>query len=394
MSLTDAQIRKAKPKANSFKMGDALGLYLLVHPNGSKYWRQKYRINGKEKTLSHGVYPEITLKEAREKCHDARKLLRNGIDPQEAKKTLKSEASEDNQFESIAREWLAKHSPTWATTHSNKIIGRLENDVFPWLGKRPIRDITSPEILKILRRVEGRGAVETAHRIKQYCGRIYRYAIATGKAEHDVSADLTGALTPTKTTHYATITNPKEVGELLRAIEGYTGQFVTRCALQLAPLVFLRPGELRKGEWAEIHFDTSEWRIPAKRMKMKSDHIVPLSTQAITILQEIQPLTGNGQYIFPSVRSQTRPMSENTVTGALRRLGYKTGEMTGHGFRSMASTLLNEDGWHPDAIERQLAHAERNDVRAAYNHAEYLAERRKMMQAWADLLDKLKASTK
>lgn len=390
MALTDTQVRNAKPKDKAYKLSDSGGLFLLVHPNGSKYWRQKYRFSGKEKILSHGVYPDVKLKDARDKRDDARKLISNRIDPQQVKQNQKRIDAGLESFEHVAREWLAKYSPNWKETHTNKVVGRLEKDVYPWLGKRPINEITTPELLSVLRRVETRGAIETAHRIRSCCGQIFRYAIATGRSQHDLSADLRGALPPTKKVHHATIIDPKEIGGLLRAIDGYTGHLVTRCAIQLAPFVFVRPGELRTAEWSEIDLDTGEWRIPAHKMKMNQPHIVPLSSQAIAILKEIQPLTGKGQYIFPSVRTRKRPMSENTVNAALRRLGYQPGEMTGHGFRSMASTLLNEQGWHRDAIERQLAHAEQNEVRAAYNYAEHLPERRKMMQAWADYLGKLK----
>jgi len=276
--------------------------------------------------------------------------------------------------------------------HGERILRRLEVDIFPWIGKRPISEIMAPEILAALRRIENRGAIETAHRAHQNVSQVFRYAIATGRAERDPSADLRGALEPVKKRHLASITDPKAIGDLLRAINDYKGFFVTKCALRLAPLVFVRPGELRKAEWKEINFENAEWRIPAEKMKMRSVHIVPLSMQAIAILKEVESLTGHGKYVFTGVRTIHRPMSENTVTGALRRLGYTSDEMTGHGFRSMASTLLNEQGWNRDAIERQLAHSERNDIRAAYNYAEYLPERRKMMQYWADYLDGLMQS--
>ncbi len=397
MALTDTKIRTTKSQEKDFKLADEKGLYLLITAKGAKYWRLKYRFAGKEKKLALGVYPDISLAEARNKRDEARKMLANGTDPgvfkQITKQTIKSAA--ENSFEAIAREWFAKHAPNWAESHSDKIIGRLENDLFPWLGNRPITEITAPELLIILRRVENRGALDTAHREQQYCGRIFRYAIATGRAERNPAADLRGALPPvSKENHYATILEPKAIGALLRAINGYKGHLATKCALQLAPLVFLRPGELRMGEWHEFNFETAEWRIPAERMKMPSPHIVPLSRQAISILLELQPLTGDGKYVFPSIRTASRPLSENTVNAALRRLGYTGDEMTGHGFRSMASTLLNEQGWNSDAIERQLAHAERNSVRAAYNHAEYLPERRKMMQHWSDYLDSLANETK
>jgi integrase len=257
-------------------------------------------------------------------------------------------------FEAVAREWFAKFSMNWAKTHSEKIIRRLESDIFPWLGSRPVGQITAPELLTCLRRVESRGALDTAHRAHQNCGQIFRYAIATGRAERDPAADLRGALPPVSGGHFATITDPAGIGALLRAIDGYEGTFVGRCALRLAPLVFVRPGELRGAEWTEFDLDKREWRIPAERMKARVVQIVPLSTQAIAILRELQPLTGSGRYLFPSLRTPARPMSENTINGALRRLGYSGNQMTGHGFRSMASTLLNEQGWNRDAIERQL----------------------------------------
>ncbi len=298
----------------------------------------------------------------------------------------------ENTFEAVAREWFAKYAPTWAPTHADKILRRLERDVFPWLGHRPAGAIEAPEILDVLRRVEARGALETAHRVQQNIGQAMRYAIATGRATRNPAADLKGALPPATPRHHPSVTDPKAVAALLRALESYSGTLPVRCALRLAPLVFVRPGELRRAEWTEFDFDAAEWRIPKERMKARAPHVVPLPHQAIAIMQELRPLTGSGRYVFPSTRSAQRPMSENTVNGALRRLGYSKDEMTGHGFRSIASTTLNEQGWHPDAIERQLAHAERNAVRGAYNYAEHLPERRRMMQAWADYLDALKFS--
>lgn len=348
-------------------------------------------IHRQTKTLAIGVYPEISLSEARERREVARKILANGADPSDVKRVQKATkiALTENSFESVAREWFSKHAPNWKENHSSKIIRRLEVDIFPWLGSQLTDTIAAPELLKIIRRIENRGALETAHRVLANCGQIFKYAIATGRAQRDPAADLRGALPPTKVKHHASITDPKSIGELLRDIENYKGTFVTKCALRLAPLVFLRPGELRKAEWTEIDLDKSEWRIPAARMKMNVLHIIPLSTQAVAILREIQPLTGAGKYVFTGARTDTRPMSENTVLAALRRMGYTTDEMTGHGFRSMASTLLNEQGFNRDAIERQLAHAERDGVRAAYNYAEYLSQRRAMIQAWANYLDGL-----
>ncbi len=392
MPLTDAAVRNAKPRERPFKLFDGRGLYLEVAPSGGKWWRFKYRIDGKEKRISLGVYPDVSLKEARERREAARKLVAAGVDPSEARKAERLARREvrANSFETVAREWFAKRSSVWSEGHARRIIRRLERDVFPYIGLRPVGEISAPELLKVLRRIENRGAVETAHRALQECGQIFRYAIATGRAERDVAADLRGALQPVKGRHHPSITDPKKLGELLRAIDGYEGSPITRCALQLAALTFVRPGELRRAEWSEVSFDAAEWRIPAEKMKARRPHIVPLSRQALKALEELHPLTGYGRFLFPSVRTETRPMSENTVNAALRRLGYTKDEMTGHGFRSIASTLLHEQGWPPDAIERQLAHAERNSVRAAYNYAEYLPERREMMQAWADYLDRLR----
>jgi integrase len=393
MALTDTSIRNAKPKEKAYKLADERGLFMLVHPNGGRYWRFKYRFEGKEKLLALGVYPDVPLKDARERRDDARKQVAAGIDPSLQRKAQKAtkEFGAANSFEAVAREWFAKHSPNWVASHADKIIRRFEKDVFPWLGSRPIARITAPELLAVLRRIESRGALETAHRALQNCGQVFRYAVATGRAERDPSGDLRGALPPAKPKHHASIIDPKAIGAMLRAIDGYQGSFITKCALKLAPLVFVRPGELRKAEWSEFNLDAAEWRIPTARMKMREQHIVPLSTQGVAILRELQALTGNGRYVFPGARTNGRPMSENTVNAALRRLGYKGDEMTGHGFRSMASTHLNEQGWHRDAIERQLAHAERDEVRSAYNYAEHLPERRRMMQAWADYLDGLAA---
>ena len=396
MALTATSIKNARAVDKPLKLFDGGGLYLLVNPNGSRWWRFKYRYLGKEKLLSFGTYPDISLKDARDRRDEARKQLAADIDPGEHRKAMKTTLAVrgENSFEIVAREWFAKYSPNWAASHSDKIIRRLERDIFPWLGGRPIAEITAPDLLATLRRIESRGAIETAHRAQQNCSQVFRYAVATGRAERDSTADLRGALTPVKERHHASITDPKRVGELMRAIDGYRGSFITKCALRLAPLVFVRPGELRKAEWVEFDLDGAEWRIPAARMKAREQHIVPLAKQAVAMLQDLHALTGDKQHVFPGVRTNGRAMSENTVNAALRRLGYAKDEMTGHGFRSMASTLLNEQGWHRDAIERQLAHAERNNVRAAYNFAEHLPERRKMMLAWADYLDSLKAGAK
>ena len=391
MPLTILQVKNAKPKEKPYKLADEDGLYLLVNPNGSKLWKLKYRFSGVEKKLSFGAFPDVSIAAARDLRKEARTHLANTIDPGVLRNSIKrsKKLAAENSFEAIAREWHAKFTPKWTKGHAERILIRLEQDMFPWIGKRAIIDVTAPEILSALRRVENRGAIETAHRISQICGQVFRYAIVTGRAERNPAADLRGALAPVKQKHHASITDPIEIGRLLRVISDYRGSFVTKCALQLAPLFFVRPGELRHAEWVEFDIEKAEWRIPAEKMKMRAQHIVPLCSQAINILQELQAYTGSGKYLFPSTRSSQRPMSENTVLAALRRLGYTTTEMTGHGFRSMASTLLNEKGWNRDAIERQLAHAERNNIRAAYNYAEYLPDRRNMMQWWADHLDKL-----
>lgn len=384
-----------KPTEKPLKLFDGGGLFLLVTPTGGKLWNFKYRFEGKEKKLSLGVYPDVSLAEARQKRDQARTLLAKSVDPSDTKKAQKAASSQETEtFEIVAREWYSKFSPSWAVSHAKTTIRRLELFVFPWLGSRQIKTITAPELLAVLRRIEAKGALETAHRVKQVCGQVFRYAVATGRAERDPSGDLRGALPPASGKHMATITDPKEIAGLLRSIDDYQGSLVTRCALQLAPLVFVRPGELRQAEWSEFNLDAAEWRIPAGKMKAGVLHIIPLSKQALEVLREIHPLTGDGRYVFPSPRTDTRPMSSNAILSALRRMGYAKDEMSGHGFRSMASTLLNEQGWNRDAIERQLAHAERNSVRAAYNYAEFLPERKKMMQAWADYLEGIKAGAK
>ncbi|MEW6439662.1 MAG: integrase arm-type DNA-binding domain-containing protein [bacterium] len=390
MALSDATIKNAKPREKPYKLADERGMYLEVAPSGGKWWRLKYRFDGKEKLISLGVYPDVGLKKARARRDEARKLLAAGADPSAARKAEKAAkaAAGANSFEAVAREWFEKFSPTWADPDT--VIRRLELHAFPWIGARPVREVTPPELLSVLRRIEALGVLETAHRTAQLCGQVFRYAVRTGRAERDPSADLKGALSPVRKKHLASITDPKAIGGLLRAIDSYQGSLITRCALKLAPLTFVRPGELRKAEWGEVNLEAGEWRIPAGRMKARALHIVPLSTQAVEVLKQLHPLTGRGRYLFPSARTDSRPMSDNAILAALRRMGFEKEEMTGHGFRSMASTILNEQGWHKDAIERQLAHAERNPVRAAYNYAEYLPERRKMMQAWADYLDGLK----
>jgi integrase len=393
MPLSDTTIKNAKPTPDkAYKLPDEKGMYLLVNPNGSKYFRLKYRFEGKEKVLALGVYPDTSLKQAREKREEARKQLADGIDPSENKKAIKQSkaASAANSFEIIAREWGGKKVNDWEDKN-NRSKRMLERNVFPWLGNKPITDILPKDILDCLRRVEDRGAIETAHRTLQICGQVYRYAVATGRINRDITPDLRGALPPAKGEHFAAITEPKAVAELLRAIDGYQGSLTSVCALKLAPLVFVRPGELRAAEWQHIDFDAKEWRYLVSKTEVQ--HIVPLSTQAIAILQELQPLTGHGRYIFPSERTPRgdRCMSENTLNAALKRLGYGKDVMTAHGFRAMARTILDEVlCFRPDFIEHQLAHAVRDPNGRAYNRTAHLPERHKMMQSWADYLDGLK----
>lgn len=400
MPLTDTEIRKAKPPTKITKRSDGHGLYLELSPSGGKWWRWKYRFEGKEKRLSFGVYPEVGLKEARDKRYEARKQLSAGIDPGMARKAEKAAQGGSESFEAVAREWHAKNAHSWGASHGDRILRRLEVDIFPWLGKRPIAEIKPYEVLEVVQRVEKRGALETAHRALQNCGQVFRFGVSTCRVQYDPTRDLKGALSVPKGKHHASIIDPKKIGELLRAIDDYEGALVTKCALRLAPLVFVRPGELRMAQWSEIDFEKAQWRIPAERMKMREQHIVPLSHQALEILKDLEPLTNRGilarpnapRYVFPGSQTRERPMSNNAILAALRRMGYAKEEMTGHGFRSMASTSLHELGWPPQVIERQLAHAERNAVSAAYNFSEHLPERKRMMQSWADYLEGLKLS--
>jgi integrase len=395
MPLSDTAIRNAKPLGKPQKLADGGGLYLLLNPNGSRWWRLKYRTGGKEKLLSLGVYPDTGLRDAREKRDAARKLLAAGIDPGAQRKAEKAAGEERaaNSFEVVTREWHAKQSATWVELHASRIMLRLENDVFPWLGNRPIADITAKELLATVNRIVDRGAVESAHRVLQNCGQVMRYAIATGRAERNPAADLRDALPPVKQTHLAAIVEPTAIGGLLRAMDVYNGSLVTKCALRLAPLVFVRPGELRQAEWKEFDLDGAQWNIPAEKMKMREPHLVPLAPQAVEILRELQALTGRGRFVFPSARSPQRPMSNNAVLSALRRMGFATDEMSGHGFRAMARTVLDEVlHFRPDYIEHQLAHAVKDPNGRAYNRTAHLAERRKMMVAWANYLDTLKVS--
>ena len=387
--LSDTRVRAAKPREKAYKLYDERGLFLFVTPTGGRLWRLKYRVRDREKLISLGAYPDVGLKRAREKRDEARKLLADGVDPSAERQERRTALLET--FEGVAEEWLELQSKSLAAETISILGTRLKSALYPYLGSRPITAITAQELLGALRRIEARGRHETAHRVRALAGRVLRYAVATGRAQHDVAADLKEALAPVKSRNFASVTDPARVGELMRAIDGYTGHPVTALALKLAPLVFVRPGELRAAEWTEFDLLAAEWRIPGARMKMGDPHIVPLSRQALAILRELEPLARGGRYLFPSLRTRDRPMSNNTINAALRRLGYTSQEQTGHGFRTMASTLLNEQGFPPDVIELQLAHSDRNKVRAAYNKAQRLSERRKMMQAWADYLDGLRA---
>lgn len=398
--LTPSAVANAKAQAKPYKLADERGMYLLVKPDGARWWRFDYRRphTGKRNTLSLGTFPDVSLRIARERREEARRQIADGIDPgavrQEAKAAkARAAAAEDMAaytFEVAAREWMARQDVAEVTANKTRWI--LETFLFPEIGGLPLAEVTPRQLLDALRKVEATGKLETAKRARVKAGQVFRWAILEGKAEIDPTASLRGALKTPKNKHHAAVTDPAKIGELLRAIDGFSGQPVTLAALKLAPLVFVRPGELRMAEWAEVDLDGAVWRIPASRMKMKAAHIVPLSCQAVAILRDLYPLTGGGRYLFPGLRTAGRPMSENTVNAALRRLGYGSDEMTGHGFRSMAASRLNEMGWNPDAIERQLAHAESNKVREAYTHAaQYLDERTKMMQEWSNYLDALRS---
>jgi integrase len=387
MPLTDIIAKNAKPRDKRYKLSDEKGLFLLVHENGSKYWQVKYRIDGKEKLLSLGVYPEVSLKQARDKRDEARKKIQDGLDPSHEKKLkkLSHQIESENNFEAIAREWHKKKSGNLTTRHSDYVIRRLEADIFPFIGFRPINKITAPELLATIQKIEKRGAIDIAHRALQTSSQILRYAIATGRAEHDVATALRGTLTTRKQKNYARL-KEDELPEFLEKLENYDGELQTKLGLQLLILTFVRTGELRGAKWEEINFETKEWHIPAERMKMKEKHIVPLSKQVLKILKQIRSIHFNETFVLPSHINPNKFISENTLLYAIYRMGYHS-RTTAHGFRGTASTILNEKGFNSDIIERQLAHGERNAVRAAYNHAQYLPERKKMMQWWADYLD-------
>ena len=399
--LTSKELENAKPEAKTRRLSDGGGLYLEITPNGSKYWRLAYRFAGKQKTFALGVYPQVKAPEARKKAREAKDHLAAGRDPGLIKKATKGAKSPENSFQAVANEWIEKFKHMWTESHYKNIAGRLQRDLFPWIGNRPIGEITAPELLMVLRKIEARGHLESAHRASTNAGQVFMYAIATGRAERNPAADLKGAIPPPIVKHMSTILDPDQVGELMRAIARYHGSPITKHALQLAAYVFLRSGELRHAEWSEVDFETAEWRIPAARMKARKRdkeanpagyHLVPLSTQVVAILRDLQALTGQGKYLFPGLRSTTRPMSDATLTNALRRMGYSQEELHVHGFRAMARTLIRQElGFDEEPIERQLGHAVKGPLGAAYNRADFVAERRRMMQAWADYLEQLEA---
>ncbi|WP_116368359.1 tyrosine-type recombinase/integrase [Parahaliea mediterranea] len=395
MPLTATEVKQAKPEGKPRKLADGGGLHLLIQPSGAKYWRYKYRYGGKEKTLALGVYPEVSLKEARDAHQQARKQLSNGIDPGAAKKVekLTRHLAAAESFEAVAREWYTQKMPEKSESYRVRTGRILEKDLYPVLGNRPIADVTAPELLAALRRIEARGANDIAHRAKQTAGQVFRFAVATGRAERDPSADLKGALKPKgQKKHHAAITDPRELGRLLVAIDGFEGTPIVKAALRLSPLLFQRPGELRAMEWAEINWDESRWEIPADKMKMGQPHIVPLCSQALALLRDLHPLTGRGRYVFPSARGASRCLSDNAVRVALRTIGYGKDQITPHGFRATARTILDELlGYRVDWIEHQLAHAVKDANGRAYNRTAHLEGRAKMMQGWADYLDNLKA---
>lgn len=397
--LTVVAARAAKPREKAYRLAAGKGLYLQVMPTGAKYWRLKYRFGAKPKMIGLGVYPDVGLAEARAARDAARELLARGTDPSTKRRVDKLQRAVDieNNFEAVARAWYAERAPKWMDSYARTVMQRLELNVFPWLGAVPITDVTAPQILAVLRQIHARGATETAHRTRTYVSEVFRWAIVNNKAERDPAADVKGAIPPANGGSYPTLTDPVRIGELLRAIEGYHGTFITRAALALAPLLFTRPSELRRAEWSEFDMDAAVWKVPGSRLKMRKAkkataeaHIVPLSRQAVSLLHALRPLTSGGRYVFPGERTALRPMSENTLNAAFHTMGFK-GEIVTHGFRHMASTALNEAGWNEDAIERQLAHKTKNRIRGIYNKAKYLAERRRMMQAWADYLDGLRS---
>lgn len=392
MSLTDTAIRAAKPSDKAHKLFDGGGLFLFITPTGAKSWRLKYRFLNKEKLLALGLYPQVSLKEARERAADARKLVESGKDPSVERK--QSKVLMQNTFELVAMEWHEKQTPAWSQGYAGDVLQRMHRNIFPIIGSRPVAAVSAPELLALLRKIEARGTIEVAHVVRTICSSVFRYAIITGRAERDPAADLKGALSSRVRKNHPAITSPDTVGILMNAIDNYPGTLVVRSSLKLIALTFCRSGEIRKAEWKEFDLADSLWRIPAEKMKMSRDHLVPLSRQAMAILERLRQYSGNDQYVFPSYNTEKKSMGRGTLRSAVRRLGFEKNEMCPHGFRSMASTLLNELNFNGDWIERQLAHVPREHIRGIYNRAEYLPERRKMMQAWADYLDELREKAK
>ena len=389
--LNDTKIRNAKATSKMQSLFDGGGLYLEVTTKGSKLWRMKYRFNGKAGLLSFGAYPVVSLEQARQYREETKRLIASGVDPSQLKKAQKAAGKEAaaNSFEVIAREWFSKFSQNWTKDHGERIMRRLERDIFPLLGTKPISEVMAPDLLAALRGIENRGRLETAHRARSNCSQIFRYAISTGRMKANPADSLIGALPPIKKEHFAAITDPKQVAELLRMIDSYTGTFAVMCALKIAPYVFVRPGELRSAQWADIDLAAGEWQYTVT--KTSTPHVVPLARQVVDILSQLHPLTGRSRYVFPSARTEDRPMSDNAILAALRRLGIPKDEMTGHGFRAMARTILDEVlGERVDLIEHQLAHAVKDPNGRAYNRTAHLPERKRMMQRWADYLDELK----
>ncbi|MEN3748683.1 integrase arm-type DNA-binding domain-containing protein [Sphingomonas sp. HF-S3] len=393
MALSAIAIRNAQPRSKPYKLSDGHSLFLLVMPNGAKYWRFRYRLLEKQKLLALGVWPEVSLADARVKRDSARRLIDDGVDPMVEKKRrkLRAQIDENITFKGVAEEWFVKITREERAEVTLSKVRWLLEMVYPFLGNLPLHEIEAQEVLAVLRKVEATGRYESARRMRSVISRVFRYGIATGRAKVDVARDLRGAIIVPKTKHLAAITRPSEVGKLLRDIDDCPGYAITKLALRMTPHVFVRPGELRRAEWSEFDLERGVWSIPAEKMKMRWPHQVPLSRQVLDLLDEIRPLTGHSPYVFPASHTWKRPMSENTVTFALRRMGYSGSEMTAHGFRAMAATLLNEMGlWNPDAIERQLAHIESNGVRRAYARGQYWEERVRMMQHWSDYLDQLR----
>ncbi len=390
MKLTNMFCRSVKPGQKAAKYFDGAGLFLYVKPDGKKFWHFSYRFAGKPKNISFGQYPEVGLREARDRREEARRLLRDNIDPsaQRRNERIESAVRAANTFEAVTREWFERHGARWTQRTQTTFIRRFEHNVFPLIGRRPINEVGAPELLRVIRKMESDGIAHSAVRTLSNCGHIFRYAVATGRVQRDIAADLRGAVYVPPVVHHPTITDERAVGELLLKIQGYGG-FTVRCALMLMPYVFVRNNELTHMEWSEINVEKAEWRIPAAKMKRRHMHIVPLARQSLEILATMRQFSGQGQYVFPGI-GRAKHLGPCTLVNALRHMGYKPNEFCVHGFRSMASTLLNEQGYNPDWIERQLAHKEPNSVRAAYNFAQYLPERRAMMEAWADYLDSLR----